>query len=170
MVQIIAVAVMVAHHQGGNLLLAQRAEVIIGCRLVGKGGAIAPRGHVKGMQNRASRGNGKVGIISMEVGSGVCQASRPTVFDDIGENQHARILRVMKSVDHVGRGLAPILGKAHQLGGRERLLLEHNKTVLVQSIAEPQLLLGAQRFGRIKPVYAGTHNMTQAGGSKHGVN
>ena len=54
----------------------------------------------------------------MEVGSGVSQADRPTVFDDIGENQHARILRVMESVDHVGRGLAPILGKAHQLGGR----------------------------------------------------
>ena len=70
-------------------------------------------------------------------------------------------MRVVKSVNDMGRRSAPLFGKCHHRGWRQRLVFQHNEAMPVQSIGQPLTLMGVQGFGNIQPINTGSQNITE---------
>lgn len=70
----------------------------------------------------------------MKIGPGIDQTERLAVAMHVGQDKDVRIVRVMKAVDHVWLGPAPMARKGDELMRRQRLTREYNKTVFMQRI------------------------------------
>ena len=71
------------------------------------------------------------------------------------------ILRVVKSVNDMGRWPAPLFGKCHHFGWRQRLVFQHDEAMPMQGICQPLTLSRIQGLGQIQPVDAGAQHITQ---------
>ena len=148
-VEVVAVAVVMAHDQTFDARLHGRRQFVIGEPLVGEGGAVPAGRHFERVQHGATRRHVEIRIVGVKIGAGVSQPDGHAVAHDIGQDQDVGFVGVMKSVDDMRFGPAPVPGKIMKLPCGQRLLRKHHDAMFVQGPLDAREAGVGQRLRQI---------------------
>src|SRR5258708_1703770 len=132
LVEVVAVAVVVARDESLDTPAHGLVQLLVGERLVGEGRARGGARHLQRVEDGAARGHFEVRVIGVEVRSGVGESHRLAVAHHVGKDEDVRVVGVMEGVDPGRLGPAPGARKGRELARIEPLLRKDDEAVLMQ--------------------------------------
>jgi hypothetical protein len=159
LVEIVAVAVVVAHDEAVDALPGLRWQVLVGACLVRERRPPAGARHLDRVENGDAGRLLEVGIVGVEVRPGVHEPDRFALAMHVREDQDVRVRRMVVRVDHVRLRRAPAAGEGDELRGLQGLPRKHHVTTIVKLALYAGEGGVFERLGEVQPFDAGAEDL-----------